>query len=244
MLEIMQYRKVKKYKRYFTTDLNTRSILYFDKDLLHKIPFKVSDNSETVLKYVYKLKSEELVEIKRLIYKNNLLVGYSIKNYKEYKSLKKLRHRKFKAKKNDCFKIVQTFNRLSHKNLSYSDFHLGNVLLNPQNDDIKVCDIDSFSIKDNKELDKDELQKLLILILAYLYNINEFNIRNVIYSSGIDIPDSFINYCCISKRDITLEKIYEIINKMRYNYIEEEKKYIIKKSKQLSDLGYNKYARY
>ena len=244
MLEVMQYRKVKKYKRYFTTDLNTRSILYFDKDLLHKIPFKIFDNSEAVLKYIYKLKCEELIEIKRLIYKNNLLVGYSIKNYKKYKSLKKLRHRKFEIKKNDCFKIVHAFNTLSHNNLSYSDFHSGNILLNPKNNDIKICDLDSFSIKNNKELNRDELRKILILLLAYLYNIKNFDIRNVIYSSGVDIPDAFINYCCKAKWDITIEKIYEIINKIKHNDIENERPYILEKSKQLCALGYEKYSRY
>ena len=214
MLEIMQYSKVKKYKRYFTTDLNTNSKLYFDKDLLHQIPFEVKDELGVILKYIYKLKSEELVEIKQLIYKKDLLAGYSIKNYKEYKSLKKLSNRKFELKKNDCFKIVQIFNDLAYNNLFYSDFHLGNILLNPNTAEIKVCDIDGFSIKTREKLNKDDLQKLLILILSYLYNIKEFDIRNVIYSSVIDISDSFIDYCCMSKRDITIEKIYEIINEI------------------------------
>jgi len=93
MLDIIQYKDVKKYKKYIPFDISTNSRLYYDKDLIHKIFLNKSIDFNIILDMVDKLKLEELVELKKLIYKNDFIVGYSIKNYKEYKSLNKFKKR-------------------------------------------------------------------------------------------------------------------------------------------------------
>ena len=106
MLSKIQYDNIKKYKRYFTTDLNSGSKLYYDKDLIHKIFYDKTQEFESILCLVDKLNLKELVEVKNLIYKNNIFVGYSIKNYKEYKSLNKFKNRDFELKRNYCLLLV------------------------------------------------------------------------------------------------------------------------------------------
>ena len=64
MLEIIQYKNIKKYKRYFSFDLNTNSKLYFDKDLIHKIFSDQSLYFYIILKKLDELKLNELKEIK------------------------------------------------------------------------------------------------------------------------------------------------------------------------------------
>ena len=240
MLEIIQYKNIKKYKRYFSFDLNTNSKLYFDKDLIHKIFSDQSLYFYIILKKLDELKLNEIVEIKNLIYKNEFMVGYSMKNYKEYKSLNKFKYRKFSLKKKDCFKLVDSFKILLDNNLLYSDYHLGNVLLNGKTNDIKICDVDGISFKQKEET---QYKKILKLLLSYLYNIKEYDIRNVLNSDGIGIKDSIINECCVLEKDLSFDKIIEIITKIKKQNIKEEKKHIIQKSKYLSNFGYLKYMR-
>jgi len=152
MLDIIQYKDVKKYKKYIPFDISTNSRLYYDKDLIHKIFLNKSIDFNIILDMVDKLKLEELVELKKLIYKNDFIVGYSIKNYKEYKSLNKFKKRDFDLKKQDCFNLVKSFDKLLKNNLSYVDFTLSNVLLNSETGDIKICDLDSLILKKSKLL--------------------------------------------------------------------------------------------
>ena len=86
MLERIEYKNIKKYKLYIPFEVNTNSNLYFDKDLIHKIPYRKEIDLDEIVEYIDKLKLKELIEIKKLIYYNEYIVGYSMKNYKEYKS--------------------------------------------------------------------------------------------------------------------------------------------------------------
>ena len=143
MLEKLQYKNIKKYKTYIPFDINTNSKLFFDKDLIHKIPFVKERGLDNLLKYLGELNLKELVEIRKLIYYEDLIVGYSMKNYKGYKSLRKFRYRKLDLKKEDCLKIIKSVEVLSENKISFFDSHLGNILLNPKTKDIKICDVGS-----------------------------------------------------------------------------------------------------
>ena len=239
MLDKIPYKDVKKYKRYIPFDVNTNSRLYFDKDLMHKIFFYKTRDFDNILKKIDELKLEELVELKKLIYKNNFIVGYSIKNYKEYKSLNKYKNRKLKFKKQDCYKIVKAFDNLLKNNLSYVDLTPSNILLNKETNDIKICDLDSLILKDC-ESNKLDLKKLLIFILSYLYNINQTHIRNVLIS-GTNLENTFIESCKMSKENCSLEFINTVINDIRQEDIRKEKRLIIDRSKELIETGYPKF---
>ena len=244
MLERIEYSDVKKYKRYIPFDLNTNSKLYFDGDLIHKIPHFKERDFLKIISMVDSLKLNELIEIKKLIYKNETIVGYSMKNYKEYKSLRKLKNRNFELKRTDCIKIIKCVEVLSNNNISFFDCQLSNILLNPKNNDMKICDIDGLTFNEEKTLNYSDLKKILCLILAYLYNIKEYDIRNVLLSTGIDNNKSFINKCCFDEKNLNIEKIYTIIYDIQKNFTINEKKDIINKSKQLCETGYSKYLRY
>jgi len=64
MLEIIQYEDIKDRKLYFPKDLNTKSRLYLDNDLIHKLPFFMFNSYKDLLEYIDKLKLKELIEIK------------------------------------------------------------------------------------------------------------------------------------------------------------------------------------
>jgi len=240
MLDIIQYDDIKKYKRYIPFDNYTSSKLYYDKDVIHKIFFNKDLDLNIILEMVNELKLEELIEIKNLIYKNGIMVGYTMKNYKEYKSLKKFKNRNFALKKQDCIKLVTGFENILKNKLSYVDFHLSNILLNPKNNDIKICDLNGLILKRGKVSEEIGTKNLLILVLAYLYNIDKKHIRNIIIGKE-KIENTFINKCNISDKDIDIDFILNIINEIKYENIKHEKKLIISKSKILRDTGYSKF---
>lgn len=235
MLEQINYKDIKKYKKYITTDINNNSFLYFDKDLLHKIVFKKPEDYIDILILLDELNLEELVELKKIIYDNDCVVGYSIKNYKEYRSLKKLKNRPFDLKKQDSIKLVNIYNKLLDNGLSYRDFHLGNVLLNPKTNDIKICDLDSITLFESLEDEKYALTLLLESILEYLYNIKTRHIKNV-------IRDNYLGrFIYNPEKILTIEYILKIINLIDYDLVRRDKKEIIEKSKQLINTGYSKF---
>jgi len=240
MLDKIKYKDVKKYKKYIPFDISTNSRLYYDKDLIHKIFLNKSIDFNIILDMVDKLKLEELVELKKLIYKNDFIVGYSIKNYKEYKSLNKFKKRDFDLKKQDCFNLVKSFDKLLKNNLSYVDFTLSNVLLNSETGDIKICDLDSLILKKSKLDEEVGIKKFLIFILTYVYNINQTHIRNVM-TSGYDMDNTFIDFCREKYENITLEDINEIIENIKLEHIKNEKQLIIDRSRYLIQTGYSKF---
>lgn len=237
MLDIIQYDDIKKYKKYIPFDGHNNSKLYYDKDVIHKIFFNKELEIETILEMVDKLKLDELIEVKNLIYKDDILVGYSVKNYKEYKSLRKFKYRDFDLKKQDCYQLATGFNNILNNKLTYIDFHLSNILLNKKNNDIKICDLDGLILNTGKVSEEIGKKNLLILILTYLYNINHDHIRNVIVGKP-EIEKSFIS-TCYKKTDIN--DILEIIDKIDYNEIKHEKKLIMEKSRELMKTGYSKF---
>lgn len=244
MLDKIQYEDIKKYKIYIHFDTNTNSKLFFDKDLIHKIPFIKEIGLENLLKYLDELSLKEIVKIRNLIYYNNFLIGYSMKNYKDYKSLRKFKRRNFSLKKEDCFKVIKSIQVLSENKISFFDCHLGNVLLNPNTNDIKICDIDGLVLKENIDLDYKELKNILILILSYLYNIKDCDIRNYLNSSNLICSNLFIDRCKLGEEFLTVKKIKEIVNNIKYTVVIEERDYIIDKSIELSKTGYPKYNRF
>lgn len=243
MLERIEYKDIKKYKLYIPFDLNSNSTLYFDKDLIHKIPYYKVKDFDNILSRINELSLNELIEIKKLIYKNNFIVGYSMKNYKEYKSLKKFKRRNFALKKVDCIRLVEAFKMLSNNNLEYIDTNLSNILLNKTTGDIKICDVDSLKFKDSKKLSSYELKQILKLILSYLYNVREKDMYNVLNSDGINFNNEYIKASCSNKCDITLDIIYKIIDTISLKDVVFERSFIIDKSKKLCDTGYYKYRR-
>ena len=244
MLGIIKYEDIKKYKRYFTSDLNNNSKLYFDKDVIHKIPDYINKNFKNILEKIDKLNLNELIELKNIIESKNILVGYSFKNYKEHKILKKLSKRNFQLKKQDCFKIIKSYNLLSSNNLKYSDFHRGNVLINEYTNNIKICDLDGISIIEDKELINNQQKNAIILCLAYLYNINYYDIRNVIDAKGVNNSNNQINKFSKNIYDLKEEDVIELISKLDEELFNIEKKEIISTSKELCKTGYYLYRRF
>lgn len=228
MLEIIDYKDIKRYKKYITTDINNNSYLYFERDLIHKILFHPSNDLEDILKKLDELNKEELVEIRNLIYEDNNVVGYSVKKYKEYKSLKKLKSRPFDLKKQDSIKLVNIYSNILDNGLSYRDFHLGNVLLNQKTNDIKICDLDSFNFFESWEEEKYALENLLTTVLEYLYNIKYKHIINSNLKNTLN-------------QDISIESILEVINSLDSELIKIKRKEIIEKSKERIKAGYAKF---
>ena len=244
MLEIIQYEDIKKYKRYISFDLNTRSKLYFDKDIIHKIPNSLKSNFEEILKYIDDLNLDALIELRNLIYEDNQLVGYSFKNYKEYNSLRRLKNRDFKLKIEDCYKIIYEYDLLSRYNLKYSDFHLGNILVNEETNSIKICDIDGISLTQDKKILEAQFKWSIIISLSYLYNVNYYDIRNIINARGVDNINNQINKFCKNINFLTIQDTINLISQLDFNLIQTERKEIISKSKELCETGYYTYRRY
>ena len=189
----------KEYKKYHPFDLNTNSILYTYQNEIYKIPYYIKEDLEDILNYLKECNLNELVQINKMLYQNEKLVGYSMNNYNNYKSMKKNRHRTLRLKKEDCKKIITASEKLNKYNIIFNDYHESNILLNNETNNIKICDIDAIKISDdllirsNTEVNKSRL-------------INDF----------------------LKLENIKLEGNTEILDKIDYDIIDEDKK-VLKK---------------
>lgn len=242
MLDVVQYDDIKKYKRYFTTDLNTNSKLYFDKDVIHKIPHYIEDNYLDILEYIDKLDLDNLIKLKAFIYNKDKLIGYSFINHKDYKSLRKLKSMDFKLKKQVCFNIMSAYNILKQNNIKYVDFHLWNVLVDPDTLNVKICDLDEVSVCRN-ERKNNNLERAFMLSLAFLYNISYNDIRNVIEPISSYDEGDFISMCARHMENFDRKGAYELIEQLTPLDVVNEREKIINKSKQLCNLGYRRFYR-
>jgi len=243
VIELIQYNEIKKYKKYIPLDLNNNSKLYYDKEIIYKIPNYMNIEFKKILEYIYNLNIEDLIKLKNIVYKGDKLVGYSFINYKEYKSLRRLKNRNLELKKQDCIKIIKDYDLLAQNNLKYSDFHLGNVLLNNKTNDIKICDLDGFSLVGDRNISKNQLRNSTILALAYLYNINYYDVRNVVNNRGLEYDNYFINNFK-NINNMNINDVIDLINNINEKSILDERLKIVNKSKQLCKTGYSKYVCY
>ena len=141
----------------------------------------------------------------------------------------------FDLKKQDSIKLVNTYNNMLNNGLSYRDFHLGNILLNPKTNDIKICDLDSFNYFESWEDEKYALELLLETILEYLYNIKFYHVRNIIRSN-------YLSHIIKEERNnISLEYILKVINMADSQSVKKYKKEMIETSKQRIRAGYGKF---
>ena len=204
MLDSIQYDEIKKKRRYFPLDINSSSKLYIDKNIIYKFPYSPQKELKQILEYIDKLNLPEFIRILNLIYKQDELVGYSFVRYINYKSLNKNKFRNFDLKKEDCYKILKFYNLIAEEQIECIDLHKGNILLNSNTNSIKACDLDAYHFYDKKDLKKTQLKHALILAIAYLYNLKEYDIKNIFYSDGI-YPNSFINRCLDSVDDLNIK---------------------------------------
>ncbi len=173
MLKIEQYSEIKKGIRYIPFDVNTNSKIYANGSELTKFPTKqilLRGTLEPLLKYIDEKDIDCCIKVKSLIYKKNKFIGYKIKFYQDYKSLRKLLNRNFSLKKQDCINIEGVFNILTENNLQVFDHALSNILLNKEGK-VLICDLDGLKINDSREVSKLNRKCLFVLALSYLYKI-------------------------------------------------------------------------
>lgn len=230
MLDRIQYRDIKKWKRYIPFDIHYNSKLYYDEDVIYKILYYLKNNLKEILEYINKLDLDELIQLIHIVYDNEIIIGYSFRNYREYKSLRKYKKRSLELKKQDCFKIVKSFNILNDNNLIYKDFHCGNVLLNDKTNDLKICDLDSVIINDSLEKKYIQLRRAFMLALGYLYNLDYRDINIVLKSNVIINENEDINRVICSSDKINVEDIYYLIEKLNLELIPKDRNKIKAKS--------------
>ena len=233
MLGVKNLRDINLRKHYIPFDINKNSRLYYDDNVIYKLPFSIKDDFKDVLQYIEKCNLNELIELKGLIMADNQLKGYYFINYRNYKSLRKHGKDNLILKRENAKKVIAAFNKLNDYNICYKDFHLGNILYG--NDEIKICDLDSICIKDDIKVKLNNLKQSLIVALAYMHNVSYHDI-SVLLKSNIVINNSEL-----LKRYMELENLtdaYKIIDDIDLSIISAERVKIKKKSKSLSNTGY------
>jgi len=242
VLKIINYNEIKKYKLYIFFYFNTNSKLYFDKDTIHKVMFYYIYDLQNKLNYIDSLNLEGIIKLKNLIEKDNKIVGYSSERYRDYKSLRKNENRSINLKIDDCLKIIELFNILNEKNVMFGDFNRSNILLNPKDSSVKICDLDNIEISNKQSHKKDQLRSVAILCLMYLYNLNYADILFLLREQ-IDInKDNIINSYFKSMNENNLEDFSSVIKKLDIDIIDENKYKIKTKVKELRKNSY--YERY
>lgn len=235
MLDKIELDSIRKAKRYPAADINTNSKLLYNKDIIYKLPHVLNPNLEDVLNYIDDCKIEELIELKSVIYCINKIVGYSFKNYTDYKSLSRMKSRDIDLKVEDSVNILKAFQKLNENDLKYADFHKGNVLINPITNDIKICDIDYMRIKDGNSISSFQLRNALVLSLAYLYDLKVHDI-SVVLKDNYGISKDIVLLKELNNLD--LNTAIDIIKNIDLKSIPEERRFIKIRSKELSNTGY------
>lgn len=178
MIKNIDIKDINKFKIFLNCDFHISSMLYKDKDLIHKLPFlcdyeKGIDNGLIeVIDYLDNNNIKGIVKVTNYIRDNENIVGYSMKRYKDYKSFDKNKFRNLSLKVEDCFQLMKIVEEMNNHKLIYRDFHTGNVLLNRKTNDIKICDIDAMYLDKQNEDHKWQRRKALGLCVSYIYNVH------------------------------------------------------------------------
>lgn len=244
MLDRIEEGQIKKGLRFFSCDLNTNSRLYRNQEFLNKYPefYRLSptDLGKT-LNYIYEENVSCCVEIKNTIYKNDQLIGYTIKFYQDYKSLKRLLKKDISLKKGDCHKVLKAFQMLNEKKLKCRDVHLGNFLINDEQ--CLVCDLDALIVQNDDKFKYEQVQNAITLCLAYLYRLKFIDVRILLKDNQSFIINGFrINELIRGFDNQNLHDFEKIIAEIDENELEKSRKYLKQKIKQLRlNPYYSKY---
>ena len=187
MQESIDYKDINKMRKYIPFDINTNSKLYKDGNYLIKIPYYMDEELFKTLLYIDEKKIKGIIKVTNFIKDNDKEIGYRIVRYKNYKSLNKYKNRSIDLKLKDCQKIVDLFMNFNNYKLIYSDHHTGNILFNSETDDMKVCDLDSFRIRDDDSSKERQLRGALELCTQYIYNLYNDEAEIVLSRSVINV---------------------------------------------------------
>lgn len=244
MTEVKQYADIKKGRRYIPFDLNTNSRIYvngLELTKIHKKHVLFGSRQEKLLKYIDEKNIKSCVEIKKLIYRDNKLVAYTIKFYKDHKSLRKLLKKNIELKKQDCLKIEQDFNELSKNKLQMIDYNLSNFLLG-RNNEVIICDLESLEVNESERLKTINNRNLFILVLAYIYKISTLEVEALIKNlDDFLINDNNILYGLFGKLNKgECVEVKELLNLINEEDVKIRRKNLLLSSSQLKNNPYFK----
>ena len=232
MLNKIDYEDVIKFKRYNPNDINNSSILYYDNKTIYKLPYFFDENIIEVINYISECNYDSIIKIKDFIMSEEFAVGYSFEFYDNYKSLAKFSKRDLKLKVKDCHKIIDIFNELVYNGLIYTDYHLGNILLNENTSDIKLCDIDSIISNENNNFIWNN-KSSVALCLGYLYGFQTIFIKELIERNELINKDNLINDFYNNIKNDNLYEFHNILDKLDLELLLKEKKMLKPKVKKL-----------
>lgn len=239
MLEVVQYDDIKRKRLYIPVDLNTNSRLYTKKDTIYKILYYPRNEIIEVLKYISECNIEELIELRNLIYDDNKFIGFSFEKYG--KSLRKEKSTSLNIKLKVAKKIISIFQMLSNYNLIFSDYHLGNILINERNK-LKLCDLDCVYISNDEELKNKQILESFWLALGYLYNVDPNYIKQVL-NSNIDIGQNDLSNLYIKfHHKLDEDTAIYLLNSLNLKEVPNQRKRIKLIGKELDNRVY--YDRY
>lgn len=208
------------FNRYRTFDLNTNSKIYKEDNNLYKIPTIMRRELIDALKYVDENKIKGMVKVKNFITDNGKIIGYSMHNYTNYKSLYKNKFRKFKDKIEDSLKIIDYFEYLNENDLYYADQHVGNMLLNTNSNKLLLCDLDTLRIEKDNYYKRMQTFSAIALVVSYLYGVSQEDADTVVLHSVIDIDDTgYIRDCINSVGQKDFKDRVKKIRKLKYRDI-------------------------
>lgn len=233
MLNKIDYEEVMKFKRYKPRDTNNSSILYYNNNIIYKLPYFFDQGKIEVINYISECNYDNLIKIKDFIMQEGFAVGYSFKFYDNYKSLAKFPKRDIKLKINDCHKVIDIFNMLVDNGLTYIDYHCGNILLNSKTDDIKLCDIDSLIADDYINDFIWSNQSAMALCLEYLYGFPVIFMKRLIEDGEAINKDNLINEFYTNMTSDNLYDFHNVLEQLDLELLLKEQKTLKPKVKKL-----------
>lgn len=182
-MEEKQQASIKKNGRLIYLNLRNGSKIYIKEDEILKFSKDIrlcKDFSNIIDKTAT---NDFFVKVNYLIYKEDLLSGYSMKFYNDAKTLKQLFNRPLSLKKQDCLKIEEAFNFMTENKFYHRDIHRGNFMIT-KNGQLLVTDLESLKYYEDFDLKPLNKRMASILSLSYLYGIEVNSILALVRNSS------------------------------------------------------------
>lgn len=246
MIKNLDIKDINKFKIFLNCDFHISSFMYKDKGLIHKLPFLYDKEKGLdkelidVINYLDTNEIKGIIKVNNFITENDNIIGYSMKRYKDYKSLNKNKHRKLALKVEDCLQIMKVIENLNNNKLIYRDFHTGNVLLNKTTNDIKICDIDAMYIDKKNEDPKWQTRKALGLCVSYIYNVHP-DYGDIVVSRNYPIDRyGYFEECIKYANTKDFDESIKLLRKLDNDSIKEDRIKIKKHANEYMNSGYYK----
>lgn len=247
-IDFRKYREYYPSNSFFDDIYHMESILYFNEDVLLKLLYEsiLSKNRIITLDNLDKINNNDCAKIYDLIESFDGRIGYTMKRYKNHKTLKyyikrfNKRNITFNERKKLIYRLNDIFEYFLSIGFIYYDIHINNILM--LDESIKVVDLDSGIFEDKAvftsnsyyssidEYKKEMLNNAIHLYLQILTGYSSYIKKDILDNKMIDSLDDKILFLLNHALylDYNMCSPIQVIDSLKEENIDDVRKIILK----------------